>query len=130
MALPRNADVRGLLSRIREGAEWGWRGGADNDFTKVRWEDRVQTEPTEAEYLAEQVLVNAENVTKLATRVDQRSRSDTIVGLDPSAFTSAQVGIAVEELLAFGGALDENGLVLPIEEWGRGIRKRFEFPPA
>jgi hypothetical protein len=128
MALPANADVRGLLARMRDKAEWGWRGGASNDATKVRWEDPVQLEPTEAEYLAEQALVDAEDVTQVNTRLAQRGRSNTIVGLDPATFTPPQTTIAVEELLAFGGALDENGLVLPIEEWGRGIRKRFQFP--
>ena len=37
MALSERTDIRLLLSRIRAGADWGWSGGAKNDFTKVVW---------------------------------------------------------------------------------------------
>lgn len=117
MALPRTADVRFLLSRIRANAEWGWRGGAANDFTRVVWRDAVQIEPTEAEYAAEQVVVDGEETTKTATRAAIRARVLSAVGQALSALTAAEFRAVVEELLFRAGALDRNGVIRPVDDW-------------
>lgn len=118
MALPAEADVRELLGRLRPGADWGWRGGAVNDPAQLRWRDSVQSEPTEAEYLAELLVLDAEKARAAATRAAQLGRLAGIIDLDPSMLTPPEVSVAVEELLFRAGALDpETGAILPIDEW-------------
>ncbi len=118
MALPANADVRSLLSRIRAGAEWGWKGGAPNDFTLVRWRDAVQIEPTEAEYAAEQVVVDAENATEATTRTAQRGRAVVLVGQASNGLnTTPELQSAVEQFLLLHEAIDIDGNIKPIAEW-------------
>jgi len=117
MALPRAADVQFLLSRLRPNAEWGWEGGAANDFTRVVWRDAVQIEPTEAEYAAEQVVVDAEATIEAITRTSQKGRSVGIVGGSAAALTGVDLQAAVEELLFRAGALDVDGKILPLDDW-------------
>ncbi len=117
MALSRAADVRFLLSRLRPNAEWGWEGGAANDFTRVDWRDGVQIEPTEAEYAAEQVVVDAEEATEATTRSDQKGRSANIVGVFATALTGSDLQAAIEELLFRFRALDRNGVIRPVDDW-------------
>lgn len=130
MALPDRADVREIIGRIRPGSPFGWKGGQPNDASLVRWRDRANPEPTEAEYLAELAVIDREKVKKTRTRIKQRGRSDTLVGKDPNRFNNNEQKNALEELLFHVGALDENGLVLPIREWGRGTLDRMDFPDA
>jgi len=129
MALPRRADVREILSRIRPGSTFGWKGGQPFDTDLVRWRDSANLEPTEAEYLNELAVIDAEKAVKIATRQAQRGRSNSLVGKAPDRFNQNELKNAVEELLAQAGALDENGDVLPIPEWGGGIKDRINFPP-
>ncbi len=117
MALPRAADVRFLLSRIRAGAEWGWKGGRANDFTRVDWRDGVQIEPTEAEYTIEQAVVDTEDTTKTATRAAIRARVLSAVGQAVSALTAAEFRAVTEELLFRFRALDRNGVIRPVDDW-------------
>ena len=118
MALPANADIPFLLSRIRPNAEWSWKGGAANDLTQVDWRDAVQVEPVEAEYAAEQVIVDAEGVTEAVTRTAQRGRVDGLKTMAPNLLAVPNLSLAVEELLVRAGALDpQTGAILPIDEW-------------
>ena len=127
MTLPIEASVPFLLSRLRPNAEWRWKGGAANDASQVRWDDRNQTEPTEREYGAEQILVEAEEVRREAARVVRRSRSDQVAGKAPKDLTASEVKYTLEALLGIVGALDNDGLILPINEWGRGVSDQAEI---
>lgn len=118
--LPEGHDVPFLLGRLRPGAEWGWRGGTPRQTTNVDWRDAVQIEPTEQEYLDEQLLVNAEEVTAEVTRADQLTRITPLVGQNPKNLSPPDIGNLVEELMVRAKALDINGNILPVDEWGSG----------
>ena len=117
MALPARADVRELLGRIRRGADYRWKGGAINDESLVDWRDRTQIEPTEAEYLTELAIVDAEKATETATRADMRSRSAAAVGGLFSALSTAEITALVEELVFQAGGLNDQGEVKNIDDW-------------
>lgn len=119
--LPAGHDIPHLLSFLRPGADWGWDGGPNNDTTSIVWRDGSQVEPTEQEYLDEQITQNAITVTAAATKARQRGRSQDVVGEDPSTLAPPQVVFLVEELLARFRALDKDGLILPIDDWGTGV---------
>jgi hypothetical protein len=127
MALPSQADVPFLIGRLRPNAEWRWKGGAANDPSQVRWDDRRQTEPTEREYEAEQILVEAETVRREAARAVRLSRSDQLTGKAPKDLTASEVKYTLEALLGIVGALDNDGLILPINKWGRGVSDQTEL---
>jgi len=119
--LPAGHDIPHLLSFLRPAADWGWTGGALNETNSVVWRDGVQVEPTEQEYLDEQITQNAITVTAAATKDRQRGRSQDVVGEDPSTLAPPQVVFLVEELLARFRALDKDGKILPVDDWGTGV---------
>lgn len=120
--LPEGHDIPFLLGRLRPNAEWGWRGigggNAHRQTANVDWRDSVQIEPTEQEYLDEQLLVNAEEVTQETTRADQLTRITPLVGQNPRDLAPPETGHLVEELAVRLGALDEHGNIMPLDEWG------------
>lgn len=118
--LPARANVRVLLGRLRPGSEFGWKGGRDNDTTQVRYRDSATIEPTEAEYLAELAVKDAEDATRTATRAAQSTRSVAVVGTASSALTTlAQITPALEQLLLLHDAIDRNGNLRPLRDWRR-----------
>lgn len=119
--LPSGHDIPHLLSFLRPDADWGWTGGSANDTASVVWRDGSQVEPTEQEYLDEQITQNANAVIAADTKALQRGRSQDVVGEDPSTLAPPQVAFVVEELLARFRALDKNGLILPVDDWGNGV---------
>lgn len=116
--LPTDHDIPELLSTLRPDAEWRWSGGAVNDTANLVWDDQVQVEPTEQEFLDEKITISGTFATAEASHDLQRARAIGIQGLDPSALTIPQVVYLVEEFLARFRALDDNGLILPIDQWG------------
>lgn len=116
--LPEGHDIPFLLGRLRPGAKWGWRGGNHRQTEQVDWRDFAQIEPTEQEYLDEQLLVNAEEVAAEITRADQLTRVTPLVGQNPRDLAPPEVGHLVEELTVRLGALDEDGNIMPLDEWG------------
>ncbi len=119
--LPVDHDVPFLLSRLRPGAEWGWKGGTPRQTTNVDWRDGVQIEPTEAEYLAEHILFQGELIQAQTTRTDQLTRIGPLVGQNPKNLTIPETGHLVEELMVRAKALDENGDIIPLADWGSGV---------
>ncbi len=123
MALHANADVRRLLSRIRPNAEWGWRGGDQNDHTLIRWRDGVQVEPTEAEYLAEQAIVDTEDLSADTARLSLIAAVDALQGTNFDTASLLDMRPLLQILFLERGALDINGTFLPVSEWKISLRK-------
>jgi hypothetical protein len=120
MALPDRSDVPFLLSRIRPGAAWGWKGGKKNDKKNVRWRDGGQVEPSEAEYLAEQAVVDAEVTAEAATVTAQQARAVGLVGKPANLMAQPDQSHAIEEILRRLGGIDINGNIRPMDEWSPG----------
>jgi hypothetical protein len=117
MALPASADVRLLLSRIRPGASFGWKGGSDSDHTQVVWRDAAQAEPSEAEYLTEHTAVSGENTTRQQTRQAIRARALPAVGKAIADLTNQEFRAAVELDFFNRGNIDRDGLLRPLNQW-------------
>jgi len=106
MELPANADIPFLLSRIRPDAAWGWRGGAVNEMANLDWRDGVQAEPIEAEYAAEQVLVDAEGSTGANVRQQIKTAYAPLAGRPVSALTNAELRTLAEVFAFILGGVD------------------------
>lgn len=107
MALPEEADVRLILSRIRPAADWGWRGGALNDPANLRWRDQVQPEPTLLELEAEWTVIAAERVAATTVRQQLKAEYAPLVGRPFSSYTNPEGRLVIEILFYLAGGLDE-----------------------
>ncbi len=115
--LPERSDVRQLLGRLRDAAEWGWKGGADNDTEQVSWRDGVQREPTEQEYLDEQLLLDDELADGESTRDDQKSNSASAIGKTFGNLNGPERDSMLEEIMTRMGAFNERGIIQELEDW-------------
>ncbi len=117
MAIIPGGDVRQLLGRLRGSAQWGWKGGAIDDTEQVVWRDPIDVEPTERQYLDEQILLEAEIATADTTRTAQKLRSDPTNGKLFTALTTAEKDALLEDLLTRAGAFNGNGTIRDVESW-------------
>jgi len=116
--LPVGADVRELLGRLRPGSEFGWRGGPQNDTEQVVYRDPSTSEPTEAEYLAEQAIVLAENGARRAENTARGVRLSTTVGKHLTATSATEREALLEQLLFRAGATDKSdGTIKNSQQW-------------
>lgn len=118
--LPVGSDVRELLGRIRSDASWGWKGGEDRETTNVRWRDAVLTEPTEAEYLTEQTIVDTETTDREAENAARGARLASTIGKHITATNAAEREALLEQVLFLLDATNkQTGNILNRQEWRR-----------
>lgn len=120
MALPPEADIPLILSRIRPQAEFGWKGDGSSwsNPADIRWRDEVQVEPTLAELEAEWIIIEAERASAATVRQLLKAEYAPLVGLQFSALTNAQLKTMVEILVYILGGIDENTRKLkPASKW-------------
>jgi hypothetical protein len=118
--LPVDHNIPILLRTLRPGALWGWTNGPKNDTDSLVWNDLVQIEPTEQEFLDEKIALDTAQTTRDATNTTQRGRSQTAIGTDPQTLTPPQTAAILGEILIRMQALDDDGLILPVDQWGSG----------
>lgn len=118
MALPAEADIPFILSRIRPGADWGWKGGAYNDPANIEWRDAGQTLPTLAELEAEWTIIAGETVTANTVRQQLKTAYAPLAGTAVGSLTNPQLVLLVEILCYIMGGVDEKTRVLlPANQW-------------
>lgn len=110
-------DIRFILSRIRPDAEWGWKGGDIDDASQVDWRDQTQREPTQAEYDAEQLVIDQEDSDRSNTDTGTRSRLSSTVGKQYTALTSDEKDAILERVLQHAGGMNEDGTIRDVDEW-------------
>lgn len=110
-------DIPFLLSRIRVNAEWRWKGGRANDLTQLIWGTNVQPRPTQAQLDAEQLVVDAEEVTRGATDTATRTRLSSTVGKAFTALTTAEKDAILERLLQREQGVNDDGTVKATDDW-------------
>ena len=111
------SDIREIVGRLRPNAEWGWRGGNPEDLSQLRWRDSLQSEPTQGEIDAEQLVLEAENATAEQSKSNREGRGASVVGQEAYNLSPPQTASAIELLLARANAIDIEGKIKPIEEW-------------
>jgi len=111
-------DIRLLLERLRPGADYRWKGGAESDASKVDWRDGVLIEPTQAEYDTEQLVLDTETTNKATLTAAQRARVLPVVNREFSDLTTAEKDACLERLLNAAGAFKRNGDFRPLPQWG------------
>ena len=116
-------DIRFILSRIRVDAEYGWAGGNPADASNIVWRDLVQVEPTQAEYDAEQLVIDGEDTLAATGRTDRQNRISTAIGKTFIATTPPEKDALLEVLLQQHGVFDFDGTILPVAEWSVVIQQ-------
>jgi len=120
MALPIDADIPLILSRIRLGAAWGWEGDGSNysDPAHLDWSDQIQVEPTLQELEDEWTIIEAENADKDTVRQQLKDAYAPLAGLSIDALTNTQLKLLVEILVYVMGGIDqETRVLLPASQW-------------
>lgn len=120
MALPADADIPLILSRIRPAADWHWRGDGStwSDPADLDWQDPVQVEPDETEMGADWTAYLAEQATALTVKQQLKALVTAVAGSGIQDLTNAQVRDLVEVLVAIMGGVDlETRLVKPANQW-------------
>jgi hypothetical protein len=112
MALPSDADIPLILSRIRPGAAWGWLGEDMADPANLDWRDGIQAEPTLQELEDEWTVVLADQATEVAVRQQLKTAYLPLVGKQVSALTNPQLVLLVEILCYIMGGVDEKTRLL------------------
>lgn len=118
MALPSEADIPRILARIRQNADWGWKGGEYSDPSQVVWRDAVQTEPTLQELEDEWAIIAAEDASADTVRQQLKNEYAPLTGLQISSLTNAQSRLLLEILCYVMGGIDEDTRTLkPANQW-------------
>lgn len=117
MSRPISGDIRYILSRIRPNAKWGWEGGDPADLSQLNWRDLVQTEPIQAEFDAEQLVIDVEEDTKETNRTAHKNSLLGTVGADVDLLTPPQNDTLTKELLRLANAVDGENKIKPLDEW-------------
>lgn len=117
MALEAGTDIRFVLSRIRAGSTWGWKGGSIDDLNQLDWRDGVQVEPTEQEIADDWILVLAEKETGDTSKDGLTGDVDALTGLAVSALSDAQKTTLLEGVLSQVAGLDGERKIRPAADW-------------
>ena len=118
MALPNNADIPLILSRIRAGADWGWKGGSLADPANLDWRDVAQVLPTELEFDSGWAAFLAEEGAQAALRSQIKNDTASTEGVLLSNLTNAEVRQLLEVVLYVFGGIDRNTReIKPVNQW-------------
>lgn len=120
MALPTDADIPLILSRIRPGAAWRWTGtdGTYDDPAELIWTDPVQTEPTLTELETDWTAHLAEQTTTATVQNTLKTAFAPLVGRQVSALTNPELVLLVEILCyVFDGVDHQTRLLKPANQW-------------
>jgi hypothetical protein len=120
MALPSDADIPLILSRLRPGAEFGWKGDGDySNPANIDWRDTVQSQPTLSELETEWTVILTEEGTKDTVRQQLKTAYATIAGIPYSDLTNAELRTMSEiHSYILGGIDEETRLLRPASQWG------------
>lgn len=110
-------DIRAALNRVAPGAEYGWRGGAWDDYSQVEWRDQVIPQPSLAELQAAWSEIEAEGQQANQTLVNIKNTAQSAAGVALADLTQAQIKSLLAILLWQAGGVDKDGLVRPLGEW-------------
>lgn len=91
-------DIRLMLSRLRPGAVYGWRGSGDfgNALESVDWRDTQAAIPTEAEIIAEWDVYQTEEATREAVALDTVTTALAEIAAARALIAAGQVSIAAD----------------------------------
>lgn len=120
MTTIQDCDIRLVLGRIRNGADYGWRGNASLGQTleAVDWRDLVQTIPTDAEVILdwEAYIVEQQEIATLRQTILTNAQS--AVGKSLAALTAAERNALLAILLyKAGGVNPQTGTVNALNTW-------------
>lgn len=120
MALPPEADIPLILSRIRPGVDFGWKGDGVlwSDPADLRWLDTVATQPTLIELEDEWALILAERATAATVKQQLKAAYALIAGKSYAELTNAELRTMSEIQSYILGGIDETTRKLkPANQW-------------
>ncbi len=120
MALPADADIPRILSRIRPAAAWSWHGNGSTfaDPSHLEWADQTQTVPTLQELEAEWTAILNEETTKNSVRQQLKNEYAPLAGRSYSTLTNAELRTISEiHTYILGGIDEQTRLLKPANQW-------------
>ena len=121
MTTIQECDIRLVLSRIRPGAAYGWRGsGGDYGHTMevVDWRDQATMKPTEGAVIADWQAYQVEEQEASTLRQTILANAQSAVGKSLDVLTAAERNALIALLLyKAGGVHPRTGVVEPLGDW-------------